>query len=461
MKQLIFLLALSFVGVSAGAIDVGIKIINQNAKAVTVYAGVISPKINYLSDEEVIQQRESLGVISVGRKINAGKNISISQKELPKKKIFVLFGILDGGGRTEVFRFNTSTMSEKMTITFEKPEIFTPQLSYINIAKVLAQSNDLGAYQSLGDIRIVGYFLLYNITTEDKAQVYLVTPTISTEFLSTEPQTTMVSDVISKNATFPYISRKGELVIAVPENPTETYREAIIPPHGKLADFFGDKPYMFLTWRMANTRVITAKPASTNTIELFNSCNDFEKRQITDVFLRDFYNNFNPDFHLYYIKSVSRTDSVILYENKMEQLVETDEIMDGDIVASNGNFRPDGSQSILYSSINIVRNISAVDLTPLLVYKIVAEGTFKNTMVDAGNMLELYKYLSTYIQTPDLDEEALSVNKPSYTISKIRENIKKPDFYSALETKLNTEESGPIPPTILESLIRKLEKKTQ
>jgi len=459
MKKFCAVIFLIFAVYISSAKDIGIKIINETPKGVTVYAGIISLKNNYLEDNELVQSRETYGIVTVGRKINSGKNISITQRDVPKRKILILFGILDGGGRTEVFRFNTSETEEKITLTFEKPAVLIPSSSYLNVAKKFAETHDIGTYQSMGNVRIGGYFLMYNVATENKAEVYLFNPSIVTDMVVSDSSNSEVSDVILKTATFPFMDSKGNIVAKAPENSTEPYREVVFPPYTKMTEIFGDKPFMYLTWRTVYTRMITAKPAAKNNIELFNSCKDFEKKQMMDIFGRNFFINLSPDIHLYYIKSVSRTDSIILYNNHFEPLTEADQLSDNDIVTSGANYRPSGDRNVIYTGTNIVRNVSAVDLTPLLVYKIASQGTFKNTLNDAGDLLELYKYLGTYIQTPDLDEEALNMNKPAYTIAKIRENVNKPDFYATLETKLNTEIAGPIPTAILESLVRKLEKK--
>ena len=459
MKSLVAISLFIFLTGGLTAKDVGLKIINENIKSIEVFAGIISMKSNYLSDDELVAQKEALGIVSVGRKIKPGKNVSISLKDVPKRKLYVIFGLVEGGGRTEVLRYNTSTMTEKMTITFEKINLITPSNTFINIAQGLSTVNNVGPYQSIGDVRLTGYFILYNVVTEAKNEVYLLTPSVPIDFTVSESKNFEVSDAILKTATFPFTSRKGDIVVKVPENPDVPYVETVFPPYSKIFDFFGDKNFMYLTWRIVNTRKISAVPSVKDYYSIFTSCKEFEQKQLMDIFYRNFTKTDNAEFHLYFIKEATRTDSIIVYETETEQLDPLAQLLDGDISFPTGNFRLTENKKEIYSTTNVIKDINAVDLTPILMVKVLATGTFKNTVSDAGLMLDLYQYLGNYIQVPTLDENALSISKPSYTISKIREGVTNPDFMKSLEEKLNTEIVGPIPPAILESFVKKLEKK--
>lgn len=459
MKAIILIISLLMFSANIMAKDIGLKIVNENIKSIDVFAGIISMKNNYMSDDEIVAARESMGIVSIGRKIKPGKNVSISLKDVPKRKLYVIFGLIEGGGRTEVFRYNTSTMTEKMTITFEKINTLSPSNSLINIAQGLATVDAVGPYQSIGDVRFTGYFLMFNVVTESKSEVFLVTPSVSIDFNVSESQNYEVSDVILKTATFPFVSKKGDIVLKVPENPDVSYSEAVFPPGSSLFDLFGNKSFMYLTWKIVNTRKIMAKPAAKNFVELLSSCKEFEQKQLMDVFLRNFINSGNADFHLYFITEARRTDSIIVYETEYEPLDQLALLIDGDISHSSGNFRLTETQKEIYNITNVIKDINAIDLTPLLIWKVLTTQTIKNNVTDAGVMLDLYQFLGNFIQVPTLDDNALSINKPSYTISKVRESINNPEFLKNLEAKLNTEIPGTIPPAILESFIRKLQKK--
>lgn len=99
----------------------------------------------------------------------------------------------------------------------------------------------------------------------------------------------------------------------------------------------------------------------------------------------------------------------------------------------------------VYLKINVIGDIRAIDMTPILLYLYAKDCKSDNTYLSASNFMDVYNSLDGLVDLPDLDADALSMNNPAYTVSKIREVICAPQILSSIESKFTVSSSGLIP----------------
>ena len=120
MKKIIILSLILMVAASLNAKDISIRIVNQNDVPLTIMFGTISSKDNSYSDDEIVQLRSVLKIAAIGKPLAANKKTGISKTDLSGSSIIIVFGMYQGGGRTNIFRYRVKDIEAELDLTFEK-----------------------------------------------------------------------------------------------------------------------------------------------------------------------------------------------------------------------------------------------------------------------------------------------------------------------------------------------------
>jgi len=461
MKKLIVLLIGIIVFSSLYAKDISLKFENKLNMEVTVYTGLITSKDNHYSDEELIQYKSDFGFTTLSRPIKAKKKGQSMVKEAKGSQILVVFGLYTGGGRTEVFRYKVRDIKAPLTIIFQSVPVYEPSMTYYNVAKGLLSTGDAGQSISVGNVQVTGNFVFYDIVTENLNDLYVMRPNEKIPYEREGGEDNEVGDFLYKDAKPVYVNAKGKISLTItetPETPDDVFNEVVIPAIEKMPSIFGSTEYKFLTWNIINSGKVVNKPIEKSFTKLINACREFDKRAVFERYTRDILMNGKSDFHLYLITSAQRIDSLFITESEIEPLQETDLIKEEDLITPKGNYRFTGKEKTVYQQAFAIKDLNAIDLTPLLQYKVLTEGQFGKSESAAVNLLELYSELGNYIELPALSEDVMSISKPAYTITTIQQTLVSSGLLEKIEAKLNQDQALPIPITISIALKTKLEK---
>lgn len=429
---LLFLVAVS----TLFAKDISIKVVNGNDFPITIFCGAISNKQNAYIDDEMVQYRKDLLITATGRPLAPGKKLQIDKKDLSGSNIIVVFGMSAGGGRTTIFRYRVKDLDKLLDITFDKIKIYKPNSSYNNIAEALKTTENLGSIIINTKNQVPGRFVYYNISSDTLGEVYVADRTIDVDIETTEKNDNSVSDLISKTAVPPFINNKGDIVRAIPPNTTETYTEVVIPGIDKSTDIFNSN-FKFLTWNIVGSRSINVKYKGNDYFRLYSTSNEADRTLIMKKYLKDLNDNGSSAYHLYFITSVHKTDTLTIIDENIRKIEEYEQLEENDLITPNGNFRLDGTSKTILQATNVINDVKAIDITPLLGYRAIVQGKFSNTLASAQNCVDVYKYIGGFVELPDLDDKTLSISvSPAYTLSKIKEVMSDPKILANIELKL-------------------------
>jgi len=452
------MLAILTVSISVSK-DITVIVTNNNELSVTVFVGVISSNDNSNSDEELVQNRVALNIKSVGKALKPNKKATIIKNDLSGKQIIVAFGLIPGGGRTEVFRYRVKDIDEKLNVTLEQVKVIKVNNSYINIAESLKKTGNLGSLFPVGNTRVTGVFVFYNVKSEQFNDMLVAEPASGLEFIKTKPENNLVSDFLLKSATMPYMDAKGNMIRTLAAQPQVNVKEITLPGYEKVASIFGDKEFKYLTWKIVNNFSITAKSKLTGYLNLFNSCNETDKKAIISKFTTETIKKDSAEFHLYYIVSTQYTDTIEITESEISEVNETDILTENDLIAPKNTYRFTGTENVVYKNVQVISKVNAIDITFLLYYLFAKEGKFGNTEDAAVGCLDIYKLLGLFIELPALDEKALTITSPAYTISKFKEAIANQNILSAIEAKFTPDLEGDLPINVLQGAKTKIDLK--
>jgi hypothetical protein len=459
MKKIIILSLFLAVTASINAKDISIRIVNENDVPLTIMFGTISSKDNSYSDDEIVQLRSVLKIASLGKPLAPKKKTSFSKTDLPGGNIIIVYGSYQGGGRTNIFRYKVKDIEAELELTFEKIKTIKANNSYNIIAEGLKKSEDLGSFIQSSKNQIVGSFIFYNISADKLGEVYLADPPSHVEVEMTKKVNNLVYDIIFKTATAALMNNKGEIVRAVPPNATEAYNEVTIPGTEKSSEIFGDKDLKFLTWKCTGSMRTNVKYKDNSYMPLYGSCNVDERKYIVDKFMKDITDNGSSDYHLYFITSVHQTDNLEIIDNGMKKIEEFEQVVENDILTSTGNFRLNASDKSVFMASDIINDVKAIDITPLLYYRFILDVPHSNTLSSASNCVEIYKQLGSFVELPALEESIISITSPANTIAKIKEIMSNPKVLENIEAKLHSITPFSISLTAVKAAMAKMNKK--
>jgi hypothetical protein len=459
MKKII-ILSLFLAGVSSlFAKDVSIRVVNENDFPLSIMCGTISNKDNSYSDDEIVQKRKELSIISAGRPLAPNKKTQFNKNDLSGGSILIVFGMCQGGGRTNIFRYRVKDLDKELDLTFEKVPNTKVNNSYINIAEGLKSSEDLGSYYLNAKNQIAGAFIFFNITAEKMGEVFVAAPPSNLEVEIGEKQENTESDFLLKSAVPPFINIRGKLVKSVPPNDSMAYLEVVIPGIDKSVEIFGDNMFKFLTWKITGSMRINAKYKGKSFLTLFNSTTVPDRKSIMDKFIKDLSEKGSSDYLLCFITSVHHTDSMSIIDEGIRKIEEYEQILENDLMSAKGNYRFDDNNKTVFQASNLINDVKAIDITPLLYYSSIIQGRFSNTVASATNCADVYKLLGNFIELPALDDKALSITSPTYTLTKIKELINYPNVLPSIEAKLLVQIPGSIPISAAQAAQVKLDTK--
>lgn len=424
--------------------DVSFQVVNNHDVAIKLFIGAISSKDNTYTDEELVQNRETMGIEATGRSIGGNKKTQISKNDLANNQLLVIFGLFEIGGRTELFRYRVKDIEGKFTVTFEGVKTYKPSLSYTNIVKQLMTTKDHGKCFSAGKTIMTGRFLSYNISSENYDGMYILSPVQGTEVTKTMSEDNEVSDLLLKESTLPFYGTNGKLSDKVPTETDAFYSEVSVAGYDKVLTLFGEKTYKFLTWQVFGSFNMEAKPKDSSFLNLYKSIKESERKYVLSQVLGGIGQE-KISYHLFYIISTHRIDSLVIINKDYDKLTETDQIAENDLVTPKGIFRLNGDESVIFTGTNLVKNVMAVDLTPLLYYTLITETKFSKTVSSAEQCMNLYKELSNFMELPALDGTATEVSDPLYTINQVKQYINDPKVLTTIESRLNKDAYVPIP----------------
>lgn len=443
MKYLIVLIVFLLSATMINAKDVTIKIQNPNNIPVVPYVGLISAKDNEKSDDEIIQNKDALQIKNAGRALKPDKKTQVKKYDISTKMIIVVFGLYTGGGRTDVYRYKVRDLKGDIAVTFKEYTIYKPEPNYLFIAKMLDTLKCLGIYYQGSAGQSAGTFLFANLNAPEISKTILkAVPKTEMDFKKSKPVKTSVGDLIYKTATLPVRDLSGKILMK-PEKSQETYRDIYIPGLEKPEKLFGSNEFQFLTWYIVNSENIAVNLEGESFLNLFNFCDIREKSAIIDKFNKTIHPADTTEFHLFFLTSLSFTDTVRITGSDVRAIEPNELLEDYDVTTASGNFRFTGDETPLYTITNIFSNVVAVDITPLLYYIYIRDTKFPNTMDAAVNCLEAYKKLSGVVDLAVLDDDAMGISKPAYTISKVKEAVATQKVLEAIEAKCASSE-GPL-----------------
>jgi hypothetical protein len=459
MKRILLLAVFAFIISSVSAKkDINLRIENRVDVDVTLYTGLITSKQNYYSDEDIVQYRSDLNFTASTRPIRAKKKGQAKVKEASNSQILIVFGLYAGGGRTEVFRYKVRDIKEALSVVFPEVPVIKPNSSYYNVAKTLFESGDAGAPLPVGNVQVTGIFVFYDVATMNLADLYVMRPLEPVPFDREHGEDNEAGDFLMKSATPAYYNEKGLVFRAIPEDANEAFNEVIVPAIEKMPSIFGASEYKYLTWNIINSGKVVSKPTKSSYMELINSCRSLDQKMVNERYFRDILSNGKSSFHLYFITSAYRCDSLYILDSEMEPLSETDLLREDDLITPTGNMRFTGKDKTVYQQTFVIKDLIAIDLTPLMQYKTLMEGQFGKSTYAAANIIELYNDLGNYLELPALEDDVLSLRNPDLTIRKVKANVSDPEILRKIEAKLKTDPQGPIPTTISSGLRSKLER---
>lgn len=438
MKYLIVLMLLLLSATLTYSKDITIKIVNPNQIALTPYVGMIALKDNSKSDDEIIDGRQALQIKNAGRALAAGKKTQVAKYDVPGNQILIVFGIYSGGGRTEVYRFKIRDIKKDVTVSFKEYTIYKPEPNYLYIAKMLDSIHNLGAYYQASSSKIAGNFVFFDVSDETYQNVFLSEPKNPLTFAKTKAVTTTVGDLLYKNASYPVSDLSGKILLKPTEQSSGTFKELIIPGMEKKTEIFGAADFKFLNWKISNSSDISVKLNGETYLDLFNSCDQVEKNKILNKFKTTVNPNDSTEFHLFFISSVHHTDTIRITFNETRAIEPNEVLEDYDVTTPKGNFRFTGDEKTIYSITNVISNVIATDVTPLLYYLYIRDNKFPPTAESAINCLEAYKKIDGFFDLPDLDDKAMEMTVPAYTINKVKEIVVTANVLSAIENKCAT-----------------------
>jgi hypothetical protein len=437
-KNVIITLFLMVTASLLNAKDISVRIVNENDVALTVMFGSISSKDNSYSDDELVQLKSVLKIASMGKPLAPKKKTAFNKTDLSGSNIIIVYGAYQGGGRTNIFRYKVKDIETELDLTFEKVKTIKLNNSYNLIAENLKNTEDLGSFIQSNKKQLVGSFIFYNISADKLGEVYLTDPSSRVEVDLTKKVNNIAFDLISKTATAALMNNKGDIVRVVPANSTDAYNEVAIPGMDKSAEIFGDNGIKFLTWKCTGSMRTSVKYKDNSYTPLYGSCNVDERKYIVDKFTKDITNNGSSDYHLYFITSVHQTDNLEIIDNGMKKIEEFEQVIENDLLTANGNFRLDGNDKSVLKANDIINDVKAIDITPLLYYRFILDVQHSNTLTVASNCIDIYKELSSFVELPALGESILSITSPANTIAKIKEVMSDPKILESIETKLHS-----------------------
>jgi hypothetical protein len=439
MKKIIILSLFTMVVSWLYAKDISVRIINNNDVSLTVLYGIITNKDNAFSDDELVQKRTELKIASIGKALAPNKKTSFSKTDISGSSIVIVFGMYQGGGRTNIFRYRVKDIEGELEIIFEKVKTIKANSSLIKIAQGLKTTEDLGHfYSTTSNVQMAGCFIYYDISSDKVVDVYVAKPPEKIDLEISKKTDNKAYDLLLKTAIPPFMNVKGDIVSNIPANATETYTEVFIPGTDKQAELFGDNPVKFLTWSCTGSMTTTVKYKDNSYMPLYGSCNETDRNNIIQKFLKDLSSTGSSEYHLYFITSVHQTDILEILDNGMKKLEDYEQIIDNDLLTPNGNFRLDGNEKSVYKAINLINDVKAIDITPLLYYRSILQGRYSNTLESASNCVDVYKELSSFVELPTLDENTMSITSPAQTIAKIKEALSDPKILESIESKLHS-----------------------
>jgi len=268
-----------------------------------------------------------------------------------------------------------------------------------------------------------------------------------------------VNDLLLKSAVPPFMNVKGKLVRAIPPNDSLVYSEIIIPGIEKSTEIFGDNMNKFLTWNVSGSGRINVKFKEKSFLPLYSTCSITERKFIMDKFMKDINESGSSDYHLFFITSVHRTDSMAIVDEGMKKLEEYEQIVENDLMTPNGNFHLDGNEKTAFLATHLINDVKAIDITPLLCYISIVQGKFSITLSSAQICIDVYKLIGSFIELPELDDKILSISSPANTISKVKEVISDPKILASIEAKLLIQTPLPISINAVKAAQLKLDSK--
>ncbi|MBL6962865.1 MAG: hypothetical protein ISR55_03520 [Bacteroidetes bacterium] len=451
----VFLLSLTL----SQAKDVSIKVINDNVVPLTVWMGSISSKDNVYTDDEIVQLSDQLSVKPNKRQLAAGKKLQSNQKGLSKGDVFIAYGMFEGGGRTVVKRFFIKELEARLTITFDKIELYMPNKSYINIVKELKKTDDLGEGVAVKNTQMIGMFLFYNVQAETYTDVFLLDPANKIALNDPISSSNEVGDFLLKDATAPFMSEKGKLRRKIPEETEEIFNQVTFPGYSSRTQLFGDKQFRFLTWSVTNSQVLEAKIGKQEFLPLFNSCSEIDKKYVYRKFMDQVNKEVDARYHLIYITAMRKSDKIEIISSGYNTLNEKDELFDNDIKTLSNAYRLNDNKEVVFMQENMISYVNGQDITPLLYYVVGKTGNFSATEFYADNLVNLYEELGNYIELPQLDMDVISLYDPAYSISKVKEYLNDPKILKTVESRLKADLPIPIPVEAIQAADKKLDKK--
>ncbi|MEA3496667.1 MAG: hypothetical protein U9R42_11590 [Bacteroidota bacterium] len=456
MKKIILLSLLIGIFGSLYSKDISIKINNENEFDVQLFVGTIAFEDNEYSNDNIVKQRKKLNIESSGRRpIKKGRSKNVSLRELNRNDVIIVFGLFEGGGRTEVYRYLVKDVSDVIYITFKTVKLYRPRGSYYPFVNRLKKTNDIDSTTSITNTEITGCFVFYNVSKFNKDEVHIFRPTIKTDIEKTSHSIEPITIPIKKNASLPFLCG-NKLVNRLPEETDVTCREVKFTGYEKIVENFGENPLQFITLNFINSQQLVVKHKGSTYLDLFNSCEKSDKDKIMNKFKKCIDERNNYSFHLYYISSIHLIDSITLIEQTIKKIKEEELLIDNDIVSKKGCFRATGKTKVLLSEANHVKDIMSIDITPILYFNVAKQGSFKPTYYEASNYLEIYRKIGAFIELPALDEEIRIISDPANTIEKLKELFNDPKIFETISKRICSGIADPLPLNVISAASDKL-----
>ncbi len=444
----IFTLLILFVVFNSLAKDITIKVKNGNRASLVLYAGTISPKDNIYNDNETVFMREQLQIKKTGRPIRPLKKGQTTLRDLSNGDILIVFGLYEGGGRTEVWRYRVKDIERVLSLTIEKIHLYRPAKYYIHIVRDLIKTGNAGAAVEVGNESLSGVFVYYNVTKAEPDTVFVLNPKTEVAVTEGEKSDNSFEGFVRFDAGLPYMC-DSQLYKVFPE-------DQIIPC--QLVEFAGYKElsktfqsgFKFLSWNINGSQHIEMNSSDIDFMSVLNSTDPVMRKQILSHYARDIHRYSNSKYHLFMISSMQKTDLYSIVDHKFRSIQDTTYLLDGDLLTGKGNKRLNGTTDTIFRKTNFIGHIQAIDITPLLYYLVARYEPFMPEPFDAGNCLQLYEVLGTVIELPACNEDALSLTDPKYTIEQVKKQLNDPEVEKKLNEVLKESITGPIPYIVID-----------
>lgn len=416
---------------------ISIRVANKNNHKVELWYGITDIDNNYLSDEELVAQREDIGLQAYRKPLKAKRKGMINNFELKGKGLLVIFGLHEGGGRTDVYRYYSNKIKgDRVEVTFEEIPAIRLSRNYFKFARTLQKHNFLGVYAEIGRSEFVGHYYISNMRADRNTEYSILHTDYKVVVEESEKWSDTISGYFWKDATLPFIDKNGKLYPKAPEDIST--HEVDFLWASSLPSFFKGEETRYFKMTLSDGHSISVHPEEYKYVDMFQHVEKDIYRRIVKGFYNEMVEEGYSNYQLFYVRKAYIVDQAILETSELIDVDETDKLTKYDLMGFNGNKRLSGDLVFVDSLIHVATAFEMVDATVLLYYSVAKDVEIYNAEDECETLLNMYDFIGQIIALPELSEDIRDMIDPLATVQQIQKTLADPVNLETLAKYIET-----------------------